>query len=63
MRYNSRVLWNSKKDAAFGGGAFISLGHELAHTLDRFSGTMDMGTWFVTPEGKKYQMQKTFQLL
>ena len=53
MRYNSRVLWNSKKDAAFGGGAFVSLGHELTHTLDRFSGTMDMGTWFVTPEGKK----------
>ena len=60
MRYNSRVLWNSKKDAAFGGGAFISLGHELAHTLDRFSGTMDMGTWFVTPEGKKIPNAEKF---
>ena len=60
MRYNSRVLWNSKKDAAFGGGAFVSLGHELAHTLDRFSRTMDMGTWFVTPESKKIPNAEKF---
>lgn len=60
IRYNSRVLWNSKSDAAFGGGAFVSLGQELAHTLDRFSGTMDMETWFVMPEGKKIPNAEKF---
>ena len=50
--YASYVKWIPNKDAAFGGGSFISLGHELAHSLDRINGTMDMNTWY-SVEGEK----------
>ena len=44
--YDSYVKWDPTKDAAFGGGSFVALGHELAHSLDRLSGTMDNTEWY-----------------
>ena len=42
----SRVNWVTDKESPFGGPAFISLAHELAHALDRFNGTLNTGTWY-----------------
>ncbi len=44
--YASVVRWNPYKDSAFGGGSFISLAHELAHSLDRILGTINLKRWY-----------------
>ena len=44
--YANVVRWDPDLNAAFGGGNFISLAHELAHSKDRISGTFDDSTWY-----------------
>ena len=52
--YDSYVKWDPTKDAAFGGGSFVALGHELAHSLDRLSGTMYWSNISnILPDGSK----------
>ena len=52
--YASYVFWKLNSDAAFGGRSFVTLGHELAHSLDRINGTMNKGVWYWAeqPDGK-----------
>ena len=58
---SSYIIWNPnniKSAPEASGGttrpAFIGLGHELAHKLDRWSGLLNNDTWFSTtdPDGK-----------
>jgi len=45
-QYDSYVRYNPNGASPFQGQNYVSLGHELAHTQDRFNGTLDQNTWF-----------------
>lgn len=45
-QYDSYVRYNPNASSPFQGQNYVSLGHELAHTQDRFNGTLDQNTWF-----------------
>ncbi len=47
-QYDSYVKWNPNSNSPFQGQNYVSLIHELAHTQDRFNGTLNMNTWFNT---------------
>ena len=57
--FASYVNWNPDADAYAGGGSFIALGHELAHSLDRINGTMDLSRWYtIESEGSRIDVPK-----
>lgn len=47
-QFDSYVRWNPNNNGVAGNQrpAFVGLGHELAHTRDRFNSTLDSNPWF-----------------
>lgn len=52
------VVGFSPKDRDSDNPAFIALGHELAHSQDRFNGTIDMSDWIINPDKNGHPIPK-----